>query len=90
MHKKDAAAVKSLGVKSAADAGAALKNHTTATSRLCVSVGPFRIEGTRVARRGRAVGLCFAFWFALQVSRPVLESRSDLLEDCDDAKFACG
>ena len=68
-----------ISVKCFADAGAALKNTTPATSRVCVSVGRFRIEGTRVARRGRAVGLCFAFLFALQVSRPVLESRSDLL-----------
>ena len=44
---------KSLGVKSAADAGAALKNHTTATSRVCVSVGRFRIEGTNTRRRPR-------------------------------------
>ena len=67
-----------------ADAGAALKNHTTATSRLCVSVGRFRIEGTASHATRRPPRRHLLALFGQETSRTVLEFRFDLLEDCYD------
>ena len=62
---------KSLSVMLSADKGAALKNHTTATSRVCVSVGRFRIEGTRDSRASRRVAICSLFvWSTDVLERP--------------------
>ena len=60
-----------------------LKNHSTATPRLSVSVGRFRIEGTTRQTRTTRGAICSAL-FAQQTSPLVLESHFALLEDCYD------